>query len=316
MIEIRREQMGRGMTLKRRLSAWLTLSRLPFHTVGVLPFLLGIVIAWDSGYPIKWTVLALSIFAVVLIMLMTYYVGEYYDYESDSTNKEFNKYSGGSRALVAGSVPKRHPLIAGYVCLGLAIIIGLVLQFYYKTGVYTIPLGSLGLLCGFFYSGKPLQWSRRGAGEPLIALCYGWLCVNTAYYLQVGRFDLLPTLLSIPIGITIFLVILINEFPDYTSDKASGRKNLVVRFGKEAMASLYSWLMVVSYLTIVSGYWYNIPQAIIFLSLPILALMIWNILAIRRKGYKSRKVLEGLCARTILVNLLITGMYILGFTIW
>lgn len=307
--------MEQSITFKHQLTAWLALSRLPFHTVGVLPFLLGIVIAWDSGYPISWAVLAFSLLAVILIMLVTYYTGEYYDYETDSLNREFNKFSGGTRTLQAGSVPRHYPLIAAYICLALAIIIGLILQFYYKTGVYTIPLGVFGLLCGFFYTGKPFQWSYRGIGEVLIGLCYGWLTINTAYYLQSGHFNLVTTLISIPIGISIFLVILINEFPDYISDGISKKRTLVVRFGRESMASLYSWLLVASCVAIVSGYLYNIPRTVIFLSPLVLALVVWNILAIRKKGYEDKKVLEGLCARTILLNLLITGIYILGFAI-
>lgn len=308
--------MEQSVTFKHQLAGWLALSRLPFNTVGILPFVLGTVIAWDSGYAINWAVLAFSLSAVILIMLTTYYIGEYYDYETDSLNREFNKFSGGTRALQAGLVPRRHPLIAAYVCLALAIIIGLILQFYYKTGVYTIPLGAFGIFCGLFYTGKPFQWAYRGIGEVLIGICYGWLTVNMGYYLQAGQFSLMSTLISIPIAISVFLVILINEFPDYISDKISGKRTLVVRFGKERMASLYSWLLIASYVVIVGGYLYNVPRAIIFLSPLVLALVIWNILAIRRRGYENRKVLEGLCARTISLNLLIAGIYILGFTIW
>ena len=75
--------MGRSIEPKKRLNAWLTLSRPPFHAVGVFPFLLGMVIAWSQGYPFNWGVGILSTLAVILIMLTTYYAGEYYDYETD-----------------------------------------------------------------------------------------------------------------------------------------------------------------------------------------------------------------------------------------
>ena len=300
---------------KKRLIAWLTLSRLPFHAVGVLPFILGMVIAWRQGYPFNWGVGILSILAVILIMLTTYYAGEYYDYETDSLNREYNKFSGGTRGLFTGVVPRHHALIASYICLALAITIGLIIQFYYKTGAYTIPLGAFGILCGFFYTGKPFQWAYRGIGELLIGPCYGWLTVNTAYYLQVSHFDLVPTLISIPIGISIFLVILINEFPDYISDGISGKRNLVVRFGRERMALLYSWLLVACYISMVCGYLYHAPRMAVLLSPLALVLIVWNILAIRKKGYENGRTLEGLCARTILLNLLIAGIYILAFVL-
>jgi 1,4-dihydroxy-2-naphthoate octaprenyltransferase len=206
-------------------------------------------------------------------------------------------------------------LIATYVSLALAVAIGFVLYFYYKTGPYTLPLGAFGLLCGYFYTAKPIQWSYRGVGELLIAICYGWLTVNAAYYLQVGHLSLVPTLVSLPIAISIFLVILINEFPDYVSDELTGKRNLVVRFGRERMAFLYGVLLVICYLIISPGLFFGVPWVVAPLSLLLLPLLIPNIRAIRGKGYERAKVLEGLCARTILLNLTISSIYILAFVL-
>jgi len=206
------------LSLRNRFKAWAALSRAPFHSVGVFPFLLGATIAWSMGFAIDWAVLILSSFALILIMLTTYLAGEYYDFETDSLNVSYNIFSGGSRVLQMGFIPRRRPLVAAYVSVVGAIIIGLVLQFYYKTGPYTLLLGTFGLFCGYFYTARPIQWSYRGVGEILIAICYGWLSVNAAYYLQTGSFHPVATLVSIPLAISIFLVILINEFPDCSSD--------------------------------------------------------------------------------------------------
>jgi len=62
-------------------------------------------------------------------------------------------------------------------------VIGLILQFYYKTGPWTIPLGVIGMITGFFYSTPPPRWVKRGIGELLIGFCYGWLPVAAAFYL-------------------------------------------------------------------------------------------------------------------------------------
>lgn len=96
----------------RRILAWVTLSRLPFHTVGILPFILGMVIACSQGYPLNFPVGILSTFAVILIMLATYYSGEFYDYETDCLNSSFNKFSGGTRILVSGLIPRGQALLA------------------------------------------------------------------------------------------------------------------------------------------------------------------------------------------------------------
>jgi len=300
---------------KKRLIAWLTLSRPPFHLVGIFPFILGLVIAWSQGYPFNWGVGILSSLAVILIMLTTYYAGEYYDYETDSLNSEFNKFSGGTRVLPAELIPRRHVLVAAFLTLAAAGIIGLILQFYFKTGPFTIPLGAFGMLCGYFYTSKPIRWAYRGVGEVLIGICYGWLTVNAAYYLQTGAFGLIPTLTSIPIGISIFLVILINEFPDYASDRASGKNNLVVRLGRDRAALLYASLAAICFLAIVLGVLAGVPWLMAVLSVIPLALIVRNMLALKRGEYKEGHALEKICATTLFLNLGTTFLYILAFAL-
>ncbi len=294
-----------------QLKSWVTLSRIPFHTVGILPLILGVVIAWSEGFALRWDVIILSIVAVILIMLVTYYGGEYFDYETDSINTSYNKFSGGTRALFSKVVPRRHVLIATYVCLVLTIAIGIIIQFYCHTGVYTIPLGAFGLLCGYFYTGKPIQWAYHGVGEVLIGICYGWLPVNTAYYLLTGEFALIPTLVSIPIVISIFLVILINEFPDYDSDRLSSKKNLVVRFGQSKMGTIYAILLPLCFPAMVAGLLYSGCGALTLLSLMLIPLIVWNVTVMKRKGYRGDNALEGICARTIFANWMISGFSII-----
>jgi len=302
-----------GLSPGSKFKAWIALSRAPFHSVGVFPFVLGATIAWSIGFPLNWPVLLLSTLAVILIMLTTYLAGEYYDFETDSANVSYNMFSGGSRVLQMGLIPRRSPLVVTYIAAVGATSIGFLLQFYYKTGPYTLLLGAFGLFCGYFYTARPIQWAYRGVGETLIAICYGWLTVNAAYYLQTGSFHPLVTLVSVPLAISIFLVILINEFPDYASDASSGKRTLVVRFGRERMAILYVVLSIVCSLTLFAPLLYDAPWIIAPLSLFALLPIVWNILAIVRKGYEDNRVLQGICGRTILLNLTIAIIYIVPF---
>jgi 1,4-dihydroxy-2-naphthoate octaprenyltransferase len=45
--------------------------------------------------------------------------------------------------------------------------------------------------------------------------------------------------LAVPIGLTIFNVILLNEFPDYPADLVTGKANMVMRLGPERASRLY-----------------------------------------------------------------------------
>ncbi len=287
----------------------------PFYLVGVLPFGLGTLLAVQSRRPLVWEVWALGSVAVALIMAMTFLVNEYFDYETDLANKEFNKFSGGSRSLPLGLVTRRRVLIAAGVCTAAALVLGIVIQFGYKTGPVTLPFGALAAAIGYAYTGKPFRLIYRGLGEVLIGVSVGWMPVFIGYYLLAG----MPQgayvhVVSLPIAISIIMVILANEFPDYASDVASGKRNLIARLGRERGAWLYSatglaYLASLAYLafTYFSG-WKLYAFAVPFL----LGIDVTVVMAIGR--WKDAKKLEKLCLATILLNLM--TIVLLMLAVW
>jgi len=302
--------------MKRYLAAWWKLSRVPFLSVGVLPLILGFVLAWRWGYQGPFGLYLLATGTVVLIMWMTYYLGEWNDLEGDRINQEFNRFSGGSRILVKGVLPARVSLFLGYGCLAGGILAGFYIYLRYQTGPWTLILGGIGIFFGFFYSGRPFRWAYRGIGEILIGFCYGWLPIATGFYLFAGFFNHQAFLLSIPVGLSIFNVILINEFPDEEADRTIGKRNLVVRFGKERMTDLYMGISILAGLFFIkivimfgkSSWLFGIS------AIPIL-LILWNLLMAWQEAYREAKRLELLCRNTLLVNLSMTMILTLQQTI-
>jgi 1,4-dihydroxy-2-naphthoate octaprenyltransferase len=307
--------MGQVLPTRRSLLSWLTLFRLGATARGVLPFLLGAVIAWSQGNPINWVILVLSSVAVICIMLMTFLVNEYYDYEADLANKEFHMLSGGSRILPMGLIPRHHSIIAAHVFLAITVVIGLLLHFHFKTGPLTIPLGAIAIFIGYFYTAKPLKWSYRGFGEIGIWFTCGWLATISGYYLQTGHLDMVATLASLPGATSVFLVILINEIPDIKSDRLSGKKNLAVRLGREKTGILFTVLLILCYVNIIVIVFFGVPQISAYLSVILLPFMIWNIRTIRRKGLAGREVQESLSMSTMVFDHLITIIYAISFIV-
>ena len=293
------------MKLKSYVVAWWNLSRIPFLFVGVLPLILGFVLAWRWGYKGPLKLYLLSSVAVILIMWMSYYLGEWNDLEGDRINQKFNRFSGGSRVLVKEALPVWVSPLLGYGCLVGALLIGLYIYLRYQTGSWTLLLGGMGIFSGLFYSGKPFRWSHRGVGEMLIGLCYGWLPIATGFYLFAGFFSRQVFLVSIPVSLSIFNVILMNEFPDEEADRAIGKKNLVVRFGKERMGDLYfgfSLLVGLSFIKVMSMLG-GVPLWLSLLSGIPLILIIWNLIHVWRGNYRDAKRLELLCRNTLYINL-------------
>jgi 1,4-dihydroxy-2-naphthoate octaprenyltransferase len=294
--------------LKSYIIGWWKLSRIPFLSVGILPLILGFVLAWRWGYKGPLELYGLSSLAVILIMWMTYYVGEWNDLEGDRINQNFNQFSGGSRVLVKKMIPAWFSLVLGYGCLVGAMLIVFYIYFQFRHDLRTLLLGGLGIFFGFFYSSRPFRWGSRGLGEILIGFCYGWLPIATGFFLFTGFFSPQVFLLSIPISLSIFNVILINEFPDEEADRAVGKKNLVVRFGKERMGDLYIGLSILtgfSFIKIMWGVGHTPFWLLVLSTLPSL-LILWNLIQVWRGNYYDTKKLELLCRNTLFVNLSMT----------
>jgi 1,4-dihydroxy-2-naphthoate octaprenyltransferase len=296
------------------LSAWLALFRLPFHSVGVLPFVLGMVLAWRSTDVFHWAIGVWGILGVVLVMLATYLAGEYWDYREDVLSAQLgaSRFSGGSQVVQRGLLPRRAPLLGSVVSVILAVGVALVLQVGYQTGPWTLPFATLGLLGGFFYSARPVRWVSTGVGELWIAFCYGWLPVAVGYYLQVGTLAPLVHWLSVPIGLTIFNVILLNEFPDYPADLAAGKRNLAVRIGRERSAIVYGLVNVASWCVVLLSLGQGVPRQAAWFYLPVFLLSAVLVVLVVGGRWRRRSALERLCGANLLVNLGTTAAYILA----
>lgn len=299
------------------LAALWKLSRVPFLSVGILPLILGFVMAWRWGYQGPFRLYLLSSIAVIFIMWMTYYLSEWNDLEGDRQNQRFNRFSGGSRILVKGVLPLWVSLFLGYGCLVGAILIGAYIYLRFQTDPRIILLGGMGIFSGYFYSSKPFRWSYRGVGEILIGFCYGWLPIATGFFLFTGFFSQQIVLLSIPVSLSIFNVILINEFPDEEADRAIGKKNLVVRYGKERMSDLYLGLSIFVGLSFIKGILVvgQSPLWLFVLSGIPLVLILWNLAQIWRGGYQDARRLELLCRNTLFINLSITILFTIQQTL-
>jgi len=306
---------GTESDIQTKIAAWFGLSRPPFHTVGILPFFLGTFLAWRLRGVFSIPIFVFGLTGVLLVMLSTYHAGEYFDHVEDGLSKRLfrSRFSGGSGVIPDGVLPRSVPLWTSLIAIALAGVIGLILQFGLKTGPLTLLLGCIGVLPGFFYSARPIRLVEKGYGELFIGFCYGWLPVASAYYIQSG--DIAPMIhwMALPIGLSIFNVILINEFHDHPADLAVGKANLMVRLGKKKGVILYVLVAILSWLSMHASLSAGIPRKALYLYLPVLFLSAGISLTLARGKHANPLVLEILCGLTIAVNLATTAVYILAF---
>ncbi len=211
-----------------------------FLTASAAPVLVGSSLGYAITGSFNFGLFILALLAIMALQAGANMANDYFDHISgnDWANKNPTPFSGGSRFIQQGLLSARTTLLEALFLLALGSAIGIVIVLLTKSLLILI-LGVIGLLGGFFYTAPPIKLGYRCVGEPVIALLFGLLPVFASYYLQTGKIDIIPLLPAAIVAILVFLIILINEFPDFAADASANKKTLIVRLGVPASVWIY-----------------------------------------------------------------------------
>ena len=218
-----------------------------------IPMVLGVVLsaAYDNG--IHWQWLLLSFLGIYLIEIGKNAVNECVDYISGAdpaVDKEHRTpFSGGKKTIISGLLTVKESAIIGLLTLLAAAAIGFLIVLFREPKVLYIGLAGIALAAA--YSLPPFKLCYRGFGELAVGIAFGPLIVCGMYVVMSQQFDLLPLLVSLPIGFLITNVLWINQFPDYEADLTANKRNWVVRLGKESAVKAYAILFILAYASII-----------------------------------------------------------------
>jgi len=291
------------------ISNWITVMRLPFTTVALMPFAAGIFIGYRSANGISWAASIMGLTAVLFICITCYLIGEIYDKTEDLLTLKYmrTRFSGGTLLVANGPISRKSAGILATLLLCGAALCGLYISYIHESWML-LGLGIFGGLAAIAYSLPPVRLAKRGLGELFIAICYGWLTLFTGFAVATGRFPPYSYLFALPQALSIFNVILFNEFPDYEPDRTVGKQNLVVRWGRERAAKIYGLMafLVAATTLLIWHFFRGWHLGYLLVSLPAVVLSLS--LAVR-VGLLSRwrlaEKVEPLCAQGIYLNLLV-----------
>lgn len=229
------------------IAAFIRLGRPVFLGGGFLLFGLGAAIAAWRGHPIDGGRYALGQLVVTALQLMTHYANDYFDRDCDRANTTPTRWSGGSRVLANGELAPRVALIAASV---LAVIgVAAAIPLARTTGTWTLPTVLAILVLAWEYSAPPLRLCATGIGELDTALVVTGLVPWLGFYVQAPdlRGVSVLGLAIVPVALLQIAMLLAIEFPDATSDAATGKRTLVVRLGAARAAWLYVAVTVAAF---------------------------------------------------------------------
>lgn len=235
---------------------WIKETRPQFLSLSVVLTFLGTTIAWYYGsFNLGYALLAG--FGLLLTHGSVNAINDYFDFKSGiDLNVKRTPFSGGSGLVPEGKLPLKHALWVGIITSLAASAIGIF--FVIVSGWQLIPLLIVASLCMVLYTPVILRtyWPEWSPGLGL-----GVLPVLGFYFVQTGTYDWVVLIASIPSGILVHNLLLLNELPDVEADRMGGRKTTPVVFGMDAACrlfrlatiSVYIWIVGCVLMTLVTG---------------------------------------------------------------
>ena len=262
---------------------------LPFLLAGCLPLWVGALLAGVSGLPVRLSVLGAGSLAVLALILAAFAGREAF-------------CPGAGRCPAWKATFARQPKTPAYAALAVAAVLGLALQFVWRTGDFTIPLGGLGILGGYFAFAPPLAWHRRGLGEVVGGFCFGLLPVATGLYLQCGHLLTEVLLYGLPLSFTGFNLFLAYGTP--APGAAPGSGTLTARVAPLTGALIFAInnvLTIIGLTLILIFPASSLPWR--FGLWPLLILAVINQELVKRKAFRDERRINLLARLTLTLHL-------------
>ena len=229
------------------------------------PVVAGVAIAAADGVFQPLAALA-ALLAALLLQIGANFANDVFDYHRGADTAE---RLGPTRVTQAGLLSPRQVLAGMWFVFGLAAVLGLYL--IWSAGWPVLWIGVFSILAAIAYSGGPLPFGYYGLGDLVVFIFFGPVAVAGTYFVQAGSVSMSAWFASIPIGLLITAILVVNNLRDIHTDAASGKHTLAVRVGEKVTRWEYLLCLGTAYLSVAVMVTINlapIGALLICLSLP------------------------------------------------
>ena len=205
-----------------------------------------------------------------------------------------------------------HQVMAGMgVVFGLAALIGLYL--IWIGGWPIVVIGLAAIASAIAYTGGPFPLGYYGLGDLFVFIFFGLAAVMGTYYVQAGSVSPLAVWASLPIGLLVVNILVVNNLRDLETDRAAGKKTLAVRLGPHGARAEYLLLLALAYLIPLLMWLFRLTTAWVLLawfSLP----AVWRPvrLILTEQGRSLNQALAGSARLALIYALLFSVGLVIG----
>ena len=226
------------------LKAWLSAIRprtLPAAAAGVI---MGSALAWRDGF-FRLDAALSCLLAAVLLQIGSNLANDVFDFERGTDTPE---RLGPLRVTQAGLLRPSQVKIGMIVVFALAALFGLYLA--WLGGWTIIIIGIAAILAAIAYTGGPFPLGYHGLGDLFVFIFFGLVSVAGTYYVQAGFVSSAAWWMTVPPGLIITAILVVNNLRDLENDRKAGKRTLAVILGEQATKTQYLLCMIIAYLTL------------------------------------------------------------------
>ena len=214
---------------------------LPAAASGVV---MGSALAWmDGSFKILPALAALAV--ALLLQIASNVANDVFDFERGTDTAE---RQGPLRVTQAGFLTPAEVKRGLWVILGLSAAVGLYLTFL--RGWVVIVIGLTAIVSAVAYTGGPFPLGYYGLGDLFVFIFFGVAAVAGTYFVQVGSVSAAAWWMSVPVGLVITAILVINNLRDIENDRKGNKRTLAVRLGVRGTRIEYLLCLVGAYLII------------------------------------------------------------------
>jgi 1,4-dihydroxy-2-naphthoate octaprenyltransferase len=268
---------------------------LPAAAAGVI---LGSALAWRDGFFRVDAALA-CLLTALLLQTGSNLANDVFDFERGTDTPE---RLGPVRVTQAGLLTPSQVKFGMVVVFALAALFGLYLA--WLGGWPILLLGTAAILSAIAYTGGPFPLGYYGLGDLFVFLFFGLASVAGTYYVQAGSVSAAAWWMSIPPGLMITAILVVNNLRDLENDRNAGKHTLAVFLGQEGTKAQYVVCMLAAYLLL--------PLAASLGVIPWLSLLAWASLPLATRATRTVLTRQGRLLNAALAG---TGQAALFFSI-
>jgi 1,4-dihydroxy-2-naphthoate octaprenyltransferase len=217
-----------------KIKIWIEAFRLRTLPLSVSGIILGSLLALSIN-KFDWTIFTLAFTTTLFLQILSNLANDFGDFVSGKDNE--NRI-GPARTMQSGKIKKAEMITLIIIFTVFSLITGIWLIIEGTKELDTIAvftylgLGIGAIIAAMKYTMGKNPYGYRGLGDLFVFIFFGLVAVMGTYFLHTNELGLEILLPASTIGLMSVAVLNMNNLRDYTSDKESGKKTIVVMIGQ------------------------------------------------------------------------------------